>query len=586
MSKPENHPSRTSPHQTHRHGAVAVYVAISLGVVMGMAALTVDIGALYQAQAELQRAADGAALAAAGQLVAEGTGDPNEAAFEVASELTARNDVLRTTVGLGQSDIEFGRGQFDPDTGRYTFAPGGSTPDAVRVAVRRAEGSEGGPIQLMFARFLGHDTRDLEARAAAVLTVRDIAVVIDLSNSMDWDSQLRFWDREDGGFTNTRDVWCALDGWEPSRPYLPGSELETEYASDTGPNIGAMETWGDPLLPGAYSPSSDPGLWYIRKYYTTTDSELLSDLASRGYTSNEINALKSASVDGYGNYFRNRTAAMLGLASWHSGMPDAAFPGGGDGDDRGEDDELEWIPKPSFRVDWSWTSYIDWVQGSSLRYDFRRRYGLKTFTDFLLESEPSYSETNNLWATPEEPLRAVKDAVQVMVDVIAALDSLDHISLEIFATDARHEIGLTDDLQSIADRLYQRQSGHYNRGTCIGGGLAAALSELQSERARPTAHKVILLMSDGVPNVDENGGTDGAAAAEYALDQAREADDLGYRIYTVSVGYNVDRALMQEIAAIGHGQEYYAVGSPEDYTEQLQIIFRMLGGQRQAVLIE
>ena len=66
----------------------------------------------------------------------------------------------------------------------------------------------------------------------------------------------------------------------------------------------------------------------------------------------------------------------------------------------------------------------------------------------------------------------------------------------------------------------------------------------------------------------------------------RHANDLGYRIYTVSVGYNVDRALMQEIAAIGHGQEYYAVGSPEDYTEQLQIIFRMLGGQRQAVLIE
>lgn len=571
-----------------RRATVVVYTAVSMTVVMGMAALAVDIGALYQAQAELQRAADGAALAAAGQLVGEGIDDPNSAAIDAANEVALRNPVLRMAVGLdSESDVEFGHAVYNSETERYDFQPGGDVLDAVRVTVRRTEGSQGGPIELMFARFLGHDTRGLQAQAAAVLVPRDIAVVIDLSNSMNWDSQLRFWDRGDGGYANTRDVWCALDGWEPSRPYLPGSELETEYASDTGPAIGAMDMWGDPLLPGSYSAAGDPGLWYIRKYYDTTDTNLLSDLLLQGYNADEIDALTDASIDGSGNYWRNRVAVMLGLATWQSGMPDAAYPGGGDGDDQVDDGEITWLPKPSFRVDWSWTGYINWMQSSNRRADFRYRYGLKTFTDFLLESEPQYNETDNLWATPQQPLRAVKDAVQTMVNVITALESLDHISLEIFATDSRHQVSLTDDLQAVPNRLYQMQSGHYNRCTCIGCGLGQAIAELQSDGARPNAHKVILLMSDGVANVDENGSYgESQSARDYATNKAEDAADEGFRIYTISVGYSVDRELMQEIASLGHGQEFYAAGNPEEYTEQLETIFRALGGKRPVALIE
>lgn len=571
-----------------RRALVIVYTTISMTVVMGMAALAIDIGALYQARSELQRAADGAALAAASQLVGEGIDDPNTAAIEAADEIVRRNDVLRRTAGLdAESDVELGRAVYDPETGRYVFQSGGDVFDAVRVTVRRTEGSEAGPIELMFARFLGHDTRGLRAQAAAVLMPRDIAVVIDLSNSMNWDSQLRFWDRDDGGYANTRDIWCALDGPEPSRPYIPGSELETEYADDTGPDIGAMDTWGDPLLPGSYNPASDPGLWYVRRYRTTTDSNLLDDLAERGYNAAEISALKSSAYDSSSTLWRNRAAVMLGLATWQSGKPGALYPGGGDGDDRVEDSEVDWIPKPDFRVDWSWTQYINWTQSSGPPYEFRRRYGLKTFVDFLLENEPQHNETNNLWATPQQPLRAVKDAVQTMSDVIASLESLDHISLEIFATDARHEVNMSADLQAVPDVLYERQSGHYNRCTCHGCGLAQAMAELQSDRGRPNAHKAIMLMSDGKANVDEDGGYgDTQAARDFAIEQAEQAADLGYRIYTISVGYEVDRELMQEIAAIGHGQEFYAAGNPEEYTEQLEEIFRTLGGKRPVALIE
>ena len=571
-----------------RRAAVAVYVAVCIPFILGFAALAVDIGMLYQAQAELQRSADGAALAAASALVAGAEGGPELAAFEAADELAAMNPVLRVTAGIDSpGDVELGRAIYSPFTERYEFVPGGDVYDAVRVTVRRTEDSAAGPIALTFARFLGHDTRGLLAEAAAVLIPRDIAVVIDLSNSMNWDSQLRYWDRDDGGYANTRDIWCALDGWEPSRPYMPGSELETEYASDSGPAIGEMDTWGDPLLPGAYSAAADPGLWYVRKYYTTTEPNLLADLAERGYNADEINALRSASYDGSWTLWRNRAGVLLGLATWQSGMPDPAFPGGGDGDNRVEDGEITWIPKPSFRVDWSWSGYIDWIQSSRRLSAFRYRYGLKTFTDWLLDSEPQHNETNNLWATPQQPLRAVKDAVQTMTDAIAALESLDHLALEIFATDAHHEVDLSGDLQAVPDRLYEMQSGHYTTCTNIGGGLAEAIFELQSDRGRSSAHKVIVLMSDGKANVDEDGNYgDGQAARDYALAKAHEAADLDIRVYTISVGYNVDRELLQEIAAIAHGLEFYAAGNPEEYTEQLETIFRTLGGKRPVALIE
>lgn len=576
-----------------RRAAVAVYLAVSMTVVMGMAALAVDIGALYQAQAELQRAADAAALAAAAQLVGEGIADPQVAAVEAADQTAQRNAVLRTCAGLdSQSDVELGRAVWSPESGQFVFQSSSEPYDAVRVKVRRTEGSQAGPIELMFARFLGHDTRGLEAQAAAVLVPRDIAVVIDLSNSMNWDSQLRFWDRSDGGYANTRDVWCALDGWEPSRPYIPGSELETEYAADTGPTYGIMMQWGDPLLPGSYSPSSDPGLYYIPRYSACTDGRIQSSLQARGYSADEISILTGGTRDGNSSHYNYRAAVCLGLATWRSGRPGGLYSGG-DGDAYVESSELVWIPLPPYRVNWSWSGYVSWVaNGSQYRYtlpQFRYRYGLKTFTDFLLESKPRYSETNNLWATPQQPLRAVKDAVQAMVDVIVALESLDHASLEVFATTVHHEVDLTDCLQSLPDRLYQMQTGHYDRCTNIGGGLAQAIAELQSARARPNAHKVILLMSDGVANIDENGnyvGDGSQAARDYATHQAEVAADLGIRIYTISVGYNVDRPLMQEIASIGRGQEFYAAGNPEEYTEQLETIFRTLGGKRPVALIE
>jgi hypothetical protein len=568
---------------------VVAQVAVCGTLMLGMGALVLDIGSAYTTQTELQVAADAAALAAAAQLAGSPDTDPLALALATANEYAQLNTPNGFEVAVYPQDVEFGRAVYDPLTEKFRFQPGGTNFDALRVTLRHTADEGLVVVPFLFAPIFGQESKQLEAQAAAVFIPRDISVVIDLSNSMCYDSELRYWNRGDGGFSNLRDVWCALNGPEPQRPYLPGSDVdETEYAGDTGPTFGYLTNWGNQLFPTSYNPSTDPGLWYIRKGYATSVPAITSLLTATGYKSAERSALLSGSSDSNSAHWRNRCGVLLGLTQWRSGKAGAAFPGGGDGDNLVEDPEVTWIPVPSFSVSWHWRNYVDWVQSHYLS-QFKYRYGLKTFTDFLMEDRPQYNQTNNLWATPEQPLRAIKDAVQSMTDVIEALESLDHMSLEIFAQTSRHEVDLTDNLALIPGTLYGRQSGHYDRSTNMGGGLSRAYSELTSERARQSAAKVIVLMSDGVPNVDEygNGVGDGApAAVNWALKMARQAADANMRIYTVSVGYNVDRSLMQQIAVIGRGQEFYAAGNPEEYTEELEMIFRTLGGKRPVALIE
>ena len=694
---------------------------------LGMGALAVDVGMMYTAQTEVQVSADAAALAAANEL--SGPGDVQADAIDAANTYAALNKVMGMTPAVYPDDVEFGRAHLDTASGRYHFEPSTGNFDAVRITVRHVEpdipGHEVGlNMPLAFANVFGFAETSLQARAAAVLVPRDIAVVIDLSNSMCYDSQIRYWNRDDGGYSNLRDVWAALDGPEPDRPYVPGPEIETQYAQDTGPVIGAMDTWGDPLIAGEYDPTTDPGLFYLprgqdwsnndaldqklidqgydewerwailtnetqgymtapatdelgftsrvvfKPYYTdstdlitvfvTSDnsgatpalshltislpscarSKASSTAASQGgYPVEIVNpdpktgfrgikfdetalgeggavetewfsfqvphscgvddvdvACKAGpgSSDVHQNFgwpdpwnhsrWRYRVAAAMGMAQWD-----------GDGDSLIQSNELSWTPKLHECWDWSWTTYIDYPRTtgnySGQNSGFRYRYGLKTFTDYLMDRQPGAHQTCGLYATPEQPLRAVKDAVNLMIEELEALDSLDHASLQIFGKTTREEVDLTEDMFLVRDRLYEMQTGHYDRYTNLGGGLEQAINtfEKPDSLARPTAHKVIMLMSDGCPNVDAYGnvvGTGSYEATEYARQQAQLAADQDYRIYTVSVGYGADRALLQEIAEIGDGEEFYAAGDPATYAEQLQAIFHTLGGRRPVALIE
>ncbi|HMQ15869.1 MAG TPA: pilus assembly protein TadG-related protein, partial [Phycisphaerae bacterium] len=135
-----------------RRAGVTVQVALAVTFVVGFAALSVDMGSIYVAKAELQRAADAAAMAAATNLMQSDTAGYEENAKQAAGEIAELNSVLGKYASLNlNSDVELGKAVLNPGTGRYEFTAGMQPFDAVQVTVRRTEGSSGGPINLGFA---------------------------------------------------------------------------------------------------------------------------------------------------------------------------------------------------------------------------------------------------------------------------------------------------------------------------------------------------------------------------------------------------------------------------------------------------
>jgi hypothetical protein len=336
----------------------------------------------------------------------------------------------------------------------------------VKVQARRTVGSPGGPVGLFFGRAVGTDYIPTAGSAVATYLPRDIALVIDLSGSMLYDSTLL---RESTTTINNQSIWQAL-----------GS-----------PTFGTMTNW-------------------------TT----LQTISGSTSTTSVI--------------------SQLGLTN----VP-YPYPGG------------------------SWSDFVSYVKGNDakLPISYRNKYGLKTFTDYLLQKRSFKTSTPLLSTTPEQPITALKQAVDIMLDYLDGLDTDEWVSLSTFDTNARIEINLTTDLNSVNSSMNDKQAGHYLRETNIGGGIYYARQALTGAAARAGAKKVMIVFSDGVATEP---GTD-AAARQYAIDQATAAAGEDIVIHTISFSSLSDPVLMAQIADIGRGVHFHIESdNVAQYTQQLQ----------------
>jgi len=627
----------TVRHRTHRapaarrRGVVAVQVGAMMTVLVGFAALTIDVGAMYTAKAELQSAADAAALAAAGMLGEYAHGDPVTLATTQAVKVAAANRVFGQPLRLDPAtDIQFGRANYNAETNSYTFTPTLTLPDAVRVVARRTSKSLNGPLPLFFAGIFGQHHSDIEAEAIAVMVPRDIAIVADLSGSMNDDSELQ---HVHDTQINLFDVWAGLpidsgragvrNGRDPAAPARTPGKHDNQPATGPGvpghaggnpnsggralsskdpygPRWGWMTGWGTELIPKKYDPRRDDGLYYIPRYKTTTDPDVVQNLVEAGYSNKERQALLSSKYDSSTTCYRNRVRVLLGLAGWQSNQSGGKYaPSSGksrkkkknQGDNRVDTSEL--VQQVDYAFDGgSWNNYIDYVKGSSQMTrgdrDFRYRYGIKTYVNYLLEKQCGHRKTRELAGTPAQPVQAVKDAVHHMAGVIQALETDDRMSLEIYGQTVHHEKNLTDEYFRVTDRLDDMQASHYDGWTNMGGGMDRAIEELtESGNQRSASRKIMILLTDGMANVSEYGRCgDYNGGRRFALAQAERAARLGIRIFAVSHGFGADKKLMQQIAEIGNGEHFHAEGSIDDYSEELDDIFRTLGGKRPVELIK
>jgi len=190
---------RSKLQTANRKGAIAVTAAILMIPLLGMVAFAIDYGYLLTKRANLQRAADSAALAAVRDLVPADDGSQDASAVRAAVKQYAAsniNDVTGFTVL--DSDIEIGR--YDPTTvyGNFTILNTG-TFDTVRVTLRR-DANANSPVPLFFARIFGMVDSDVRATGTAVLQKGSILEpgvgVLPFSiPKADWDA------------TNPGDIW-------------------------------------------------------------------------------------------------------------------------------------------------------------------------------------------------------------------------------------------------------------------------------------------------------------------------------------------------------------------------------------------
>lgn len=156
-----------------QHGGVAILFALVLPVLLGFAALAVDLARLHLTKAELQNAADAAALAGARSLSDAGGLPYNWTAAEASALSVARRNIANTAQ-IQDAFIETGYWNLQtPSLGLRDTSESGVplTGDlaAVRATIAISSTDNSGPLNLFFAPILGIDESDVQATATAVL---------------------------------------------------------------------------------------------------------------------------------------------------------------------------------------------------------------------------------------------------------------------------------------------------------------------------------------------------------------------------------------------------------------------------------
>lgn len=166
----------------HRRGAMLVFIAVCLPLLIIMAAFAIDVAWMQLARTELRTATDSASRAGAKELSLK---QSETAARTKAKEAAARNMVAGEPLVLKDSEIEVGK-SVQVGTGRFNFTVSAAKPNAVRVFGKRTSDSKSGPVDLMMTKVLGVDDFEPVATATSTQLDRDICLVVDRSGSMMW----------------------------------------------------------------------------------------------------------------------------------------------------------------------------------------------------------------------------------------------------------------------------------------------------------------------------------------------------------------------------------------------------------------
>ena len=159
-----------------RHAVVAILFLVTLPVLFGMAAFTIDFGLTYSARADLQDAADAAALGGVQDMANADDALAAQGARDSASHLLSLNTILGSDYAdfNALTDLKVGYANLNEDDTAWTFTEGGSPPNALSVTVRYE-------LKYMFAGIFGLNSTTITASAIAIAPPPSTAPLVPVS---------------------------------------------------------------------------------------------------------------------------------------------------------------------------------------------------------------------------------------------------------------------------------------------------------------------------------------------------------------------------------------------------------------------
>lgn len=212
--------SRLTRQLRNERGATLVFLAVSLGALFGFMALAIDLGMLFVARNDAQRAADAAALAGASAFLDFPSADASPPAHDRAMEYALRNTFQNGPIDSSEVTIRI-------------------VPDSMKVGVWVSRDS----VQTLFARVIGIRWVPIGAYAEAEAVEAGTAKCLKPFAVPD------IW-QDTNGDTNGNRVWDGSEQWtygdDPGDHYAPFSGPGGNPANETGYG----STWRDLSSPG------------------------------------------------------------------------------------------------------------------------------------------------------------------------------------------------------------------------------------------------------------------------------------------------------------------------------------------------
>ncbi|MES2791546.1 MAG: pilus assembly protein TadG-related protein [Planctomycetota bacterium] len=608
------------PRQRGRKGVIVVYAAIMMVVIFGFAAFAIDVGYMALTVDQLQNAADASALAGAMRM-RDGAATVRSAARDIAS----RNFLGKQAISITDSDIELGV----YDLGTHAFTVNETAANSVRVTTRVTN------KPLFFAPVIGTRTFNSSAKAIAIINPRDIVFCIDLSGSMNDDT-------EPAWATETIDAAYAGQGYGNV-----GTTLMNNLYSDLGFGTypGTSESIGQTLSvanssASYYNMQIDGGpltKTSIATTYRISSSDSAATRKTKTYNwiiENQIKRLipnarpTPSSTD---STSRAYWTTYLDYVIYPYSKSGTAYPPSQDSD------RITGLNNPNT------ANYPN--TASTLPDKYQNMIGYRTYVQFLMDfgrertptvdnstnsatslTKTEISMANTAWCRKvtentaagnfsfpprEQPMHAVRRAVIAALKVVEdqnqalAPDWSDFVSIVTFdAIDSYHapilQQALTKDYRTTMQKAANLQIvADIGSSTATENGIIMARNHLktvaQGGAGRTYTNKVIILLTDGVPNINSSSNstvsnyisanpstnyyssTSGNLPYNSVLMQSAQSKNTA-QIFPIGTGLGADYDFLDRAARLNgtakNNQAPRGTGNPASYEATLTQIFQ------------